>query len=819
MADISLKIKSDFAQAEADFKSLIGTSEKLQKVNDVNSKEYKALSNQIDKYIEKNKLSTVAMTATQGKSAALAAEYKKLQTQIQSLISKGIDPASPALDKMRNRMLEIGPAAQKAQQSTSMFASVLKGVLGANLIQSVLYKIKDGFVGIFNEARKLEDAEAAFTPLMGGAARAKELVQALNVAAAETPFEFDAIRKATTTLLPVMNGDIQKTVDTFKMLGDTAGGNAQKLDSITRGFSKAMLKGKVDMESLNMIAEAGVPIFTEMAQSMGYGKDNMTAFFKQISTGTVSTDELVKAFQKMTGEGGIFFEGMIIASKTTSGVLSTMSDNIKMTAAGIGQKFLPLLKDIALVVIKVSSAILKWVNTGDNLNNLLKGLGYTIAIVGSAFLAYNVVTSAAAVVTGLMSGAMAALNAIMLLNPVGLIVAGLAALVVIGVIVAKNWDLIKYKFQDFASTATIGLLQLGVSIREKVMGAVSGLLEQLSKLPLIGKKFKSIQENQNKVTATMKAAIEVEKTKQSAARAAYAERKAQLKDEIKEYGKKASAMMEADRKASAASAEKAKTANDIFKAQLEMIPETEAAIYQQRLDMAQKFFTDRIAQEQIYNEEQLAMWEQQRISDIANSTMSYEQKLDAMKALQDATNQHSKKMLTNNVQFGQTMLSTTGSMLTDLQTIFKNAGKESKALALMLKAVAIGEATISSYLAFDKVLAQNLPFPVNMVAAGITLAAGLAKVGAIASTPISAQTGLTSYEVPDIRQNRNDGAPVKAQAGETVTVTPRGESTMGITNVSIKIGEAELFSIVQKGINTGEISVTNNNIGRGVFAN
>ena len=254
-----------------------------------------------------------------------------------------------------------------------------------------------------------------------------------------------------------------------------------------------MLKGKVDMESLNMIAEAGVPIFTEMAQSMGYGKDNMTAFFEQISTGTVSTDELVKAFKTMTGEGGIFFEGMIIASKTTSGVLSTMSDNIKMTAAGIGQKFLPLLKDIALVVIRISSAILEWVNTGDNLNNLLKGLGYTIAIVGSAFLAYNVVTSAAAVVTGVMSAAMAALNAIMLLNPVGLIVAGLTALVVIGVIVAKNWDLIKFKFQDFVSTATIGLLQLGVSIREKVMGAVSGLLEQLSKLPLIGKKFKSIQ--------------------------------------------------------------------------------------------------------------------------------------------------------------------------------------------------------------------------------------------------------------------------------------------------------------------------------------
>ena len=121
-------------------------------------------------------------------------------------------------------------------------------------------------------------------------------------------------------------------------------------------------------------------------------------------------------------------------------------------------------------------------------------------------------------------------------------------------------------------------------------------------------------------------------------------------------------------------------------------------------------------------------------------------------------------------------------------------------------------------MAFTKALAA-FPPPLNYVATGITLAAGLTKVAAIASTPISAQTGLTSYEVPDIRQNRNDGAPVRAQAGETVTVTPRGESATGVTNVSIKIGEAELFSIVQKGINTGEISVTNNNIGRGVFAN
>ena len=61
-----------------------------------------------------------------------------------------------------------------------------------------------------------------------------------------------------------MIDDIENTIKTLRMLGDTAGGNAQKLDTITRGFTKSMLKGKVDLESLNMIAESGVPIFSEL---------------------------------------------------------------------------------------------------------------------------------------------------------------------------------------------------------------------------------------------------------------------------------------------------------------------------------------------------------------------------------------------------------------------------------------------------------------------------------------------------------------------------------------------------------------------------
>ena len=366
----------------------------------------------------------------------------------------------------------------KASRSSSRFGDIVK----ANLTSFSLIKapslIASGFSKIVNEASKIEDAVAAFTPLVGGADKANKLVEKLNQTAASTPFQFDNITKSANQLLPVMNGDLEKTVSTFRMLGDTAGGNAQKLDSITRGFTKAMLKGKVDMESLNMIGEAGVPIFTELASSMGT-KVN-AGFFKMISAGKVTTKDLTKAFQKMTSEGGIFFKGMEISSKTFTGRVSTMKDNIALAAAGIGTALLPIMKQLVDKAILVSQQIRNWVaankvliqsklagfveavkNTMAVLWPLFKGLAKTLLFLAPIFpvivaglvaynvaikvqLAFNFISHMFTLAKALQAagGAQAVLNAIMTANPIGLIIVGIAALIAIVILLAKNWDVV-----------------------------------------------------------------------------------------------------------------------------------------------------------------------------------------------------------------------------------------------------------------------------------------------------------------------------------------------------------------------------------------
>lgn len=220
------------------------------------------------------------------------------------------------------------------------------------------------FGGILQAAQDVEDATAAFTPLLGSMERATELVARLNKEAATTPYQFDGISEVAKQLLPVMNGSIEDTAATFRMLGDTAGGNIEKLSSITRGYTKALLKGKPDMESLNMIAEAGVPIFTEMANSMGITVEKLFELSKQ---GNLTKDDLTGAFKRMTSDGGLFFKGMEIASQTLSGIFSTLKDNVKMAAANIGSALLPIIKKLAQGAIQIVGKISDWITANKEL--------------------------------------------------------------------------------------------------------------------------------------------------------------------------------------------------------------------------------------------------------------------------------------------------------------------------------------------------------------------------------------------------------------------------------------------------------------------
>lgn len=420
---------------------------------------------------------------------------------IEAVVSM-IDKVSNPMGKASASVAGFSATSQKHFAKVGNSSGIMGGLIRKALQFVSIYSVGRGFKYLVDEASKIEDVTAAFTPLMGSVGKAQELVARLNIEAATTPYQFEQISGVAKQLLPVMNGDINRVAETFRMLGDTAGGNAQKLESITRGFTKAMLKGKVDLESLNMIGEAGVPIFDQLSKHLGVSSSQM---FKMVTAGKVTTTQLSDTFKTMTSKGGIFFNGMELASQTLSGKISTLKDNIALTAAGIGQALLPTIKMVIDRIINATGAILDWVTANRELiersiKTFIDVMGTVIDVVitGIKWLyKFRYIILAVAVAWGIMRIAVLALkatqkimmvagwikyilmmrgaimkaitmtkawavvqkifNIIMSLNPIGLIIAGIILLVAFIVIAIKNWN-------KFGAAMTLILGPIGMII-------------------------------------------------------------------------------------------------------------------------------------------------------------------------------------------------------------------------------------------------------------------------------------------------------------------------------------------------------------------
>ncbi|MDR3342562.1 MAG: tape measure protein [Treponema sp.] len=399
MADLALKISADFEQAQKAFNDLAAGSEHLQ--NKIQQWADGMKAAHVDDFIDRQDRLAVAMTAAGKESEVLTTQTKNYQREIQRLVDAGLTPESTEIKALQGELIKlvnshekevaaVEAAAQrekeyaKAIEAASKVALASLAAIGAAVAAVAGFSIK--------AAADVEDMVAAFQPLMGSADKAAKLVKQIQIEAAATPFEIDGIAKSVKSLMPAFNGSADVAMKAFKMIGDTAQGNGQKLETITSAYTKVMLKGKVSMEELNMIADAGVPIYSELAASMDVSVAQM---MKMSSDGKITADDLTAAFHKMTDEGGIFYEGMELASVTFNSTLSGLKENIGIIAGTIGEELLPYAKKVADAAYDATRSFMDWIHEGDNLNNLLGGLKIGLAGATGALSAFIIVSNKA----------------------------------------------------------------------------------------------------------------------------------------------------------------------------------------------------------------------------------------------------------------------------------------------------------------------------------------------------------------------------------------------------------------------------------------
>lgn len=192
--------------------------------------------------------------------------------------------------------------------------------------------------------QQMDDYTANMQTLLGGVDKAEAKIKELSDMAAKTPFELPTLVDATQTLL-AFGVKAEDSTGILKSLGDISLGNASKLETLIRAYGKMSSTGKVTLENVQMMIDAGFNPLNLIAE-----RNHMTmeSLYKAISDGKVPFEELTWAIQKATSEGGQYFNGMETASKTLTGRLSTLKENWSAFLALLTKPAYETLRDTVL---------------------------------------------------------------------------------------------------------------------------------------------------------------------------------------------------------------------------------------------------------------------------------------------------------------------------------------------------------------------------------------------------------------------------------------------------------------------------------------
>jgi len=183
-------------------------------------------------------------------------------------------------------------------------------------------------------AGEMEQAEIAFSTLLGSGDKAKAFLSELSSFAASTPFQLTDLRNSAQQLL-AFGFNAKDSMSLIKTLGDVAAGTGKPLSEFVSIFGKIKAGGGfVSLGDLNMLADRSVPIFELLSKQLGVTAAEIK---KMASTGKLSYDNMAKAMQTVTGEGGLFQGSMIKQSQSLFGLFSTMKDNIEFVLLELGQ--------------------------------------------------------------------------------------------------------------------------------------------------------------------------------------------------------------------------------------------------------------------------------------------------------------------------------------------------------------------------------------------------------------------------------------------------------------------------------------------------
>lgn len=314
----------------------------------------------------------------------------------------------------------------------------------------------------------------SFEVLLGSKEASQKMVGDITKYGMETPYDKMGLGEDVKTLLGFGIAG-EKVMPVLRSIGDLAMGDANKMHSLTLAFAQMSSTGKLQGQDLLQMINAGFNPLNEISNKTGKSIGQLK---KEMEDGSISAKMVEDAFYAATGAGGQFHEMAKKQGETLGGKWAQFQDLVNEKLLILYQ----VLGPIATKGLEVANIFIEFASNGlGKMYTLLKEgnpwMWGLVTVLGAYAIGMGIATGVQAVKNALDGVTIAGLwtqvtawwnlNAAMYANPVGLIIAGVIALIaLIGYVVYKTdgwgkaWDYTvkgaKLMFEGFVEKIKLG---------------------------------------------------------------------------------------------------------------------------------------------------------------------------------------------------------------------------------------------------------------------------------------------------------------------------------------------------------------------------
>ena len=269
------------------------------------------------------------------------------------------------------------------------------------------------------------------TLLRGDVEKAKALYAQLSDYGVKTPYDKAGLIEAQKTMMS-FGLSSEFAFGKLKNIGDIAMGDVQKMQSLSLAFAQATSAGKLQVQDLMQMINAGFNPLQVISERTG---ESMAQLIERMSKGSISAQELAQAFEWATDKQGLFYQGAEKAGQTLSGKFNKMMDSITELALKVYEAISPVLSplvDLAAVIFSSIGQGIGWlIQKFQEGNPIIWGIAGAIGIFTTALILHNTYTAIATAWQNRLTWAVIKTNLAFLANPITLIIAGIIALIAI----------------------------------------------------------------------------------------------------------------------------------------------------------------------------------------------------------------------------------------------------------------------------------------------------------------------------------------------------------------------------------------------------